>query len=47
MKDPSPGKGPGQDFGQTIAVAMLGRSADALALVELPLAKPKRLAETL
>jgi len=31
--------------GQTIAVAMLGRSADALALVEPPSTKPKRHAE--
>ena len=36
------GFGTVNDFGQTIAVAMLGRSADALALVEPPPAKPKR-----
>jgi hypothetical protein len=36
------GFGTVNDFGQTIAVAMLGPSADALALVEPPPAKPKR-----
>ena len=36
------GFGTANDFGQTIAVAMLGPSADALALVEPPPAKPKR-----
>jgi hypothetical protein len=36
------GFGTVNDFGQTIAVAMLGRSVDALALVEPPPAKPKR-----
>jgi hypothetical protein len=36
------GFGTVNDFGQTIAVAMLGRSADSLALVEPLPAKPKR-----
>jgi hypothetical protein len=36
------GFGTVNDFGQTIAVAMLGPSAEALALVEPPPAKPKR-----
>ena len=36
------GFGTANDFGQAIAVAMLGPSADALALVEPPPAKPKR-----
>jgi len=36
------GFGTVNDFGQTIAVAMLGRSADALALVEPPPAESKR-----
>lgn len=36
------GFGTANDFGQTIAVAMLGPSTDALALVQPPPAKPKR-----
>jgi hypothetical protein len=36
------GFGTANDFGQTIAVAMLGPSTGALALVEPPPAKPKR-----
>jgi hypothetical protein len=36
------GFGTVNNFGQTIAVAMLGLSADALSLVEPPSAKPKR-----
>jgi hypothetical protein len=36
------GFGTANDFGQTIAVAMLGPSADALALMEPPPAKLKR-----
>ncbi len=36
------GFGTANDFGQTVAVAMLGRSASELALVEPPPAKPKR-----
>ncbi|HZC35718.1 MAG TPA: hypothetical protein VE242_08895 [Chthoniobacterales bacterium] len=36
------GFGTANDFGQTIAVAMLGRSPEALELVEPPPAKPKK-----
>ena len=36
------GFGTANEFGQTIAVAMLGPSTDALALVEPPRPKPKR-----
>jgi hypothetical protein len=36
------GFGTANEFGQTIAVAMLGPSTDALALVEPPRAKPKK-----
>jgi hypothetical protein len=36
------GFGTANEFGQTIAVAMLGPSTDALALVEPPWAKPKK-----
>jgi hypothetical protein len=36
------GFGTVNDFGRTIAVAMLGRSTDALVLVEPPPAKPKK-----